>query len=131
MANLCWTNWVQQPFAPQFLLAHIGLHYKGVEMWALGDCLTGCLWLWVARDTKWGDYLWVMAFAQETLHFGLLNAGMDPDLYLWSLDAILLMQAAVFFGGGHKGVADRLYDIAGRLSLSGGQVSPQQGGKAQ
>lgn len=109
--NWLFSVWAVQPFAPQVLLGHIGLHLKGDMMWPFGDCVAGVLFLYYGLPNRWSWLLWIIAICQEVAHYA------QNDWYLATLDGLLALQLSVFFYYGGAGVADYLHSSARRSRL--------------
>lgn len=98
-----YTPW--QDFAPQ-------------DGWAMIDALCGVLILAIAFDRIWGWALWLCALIQIMVHGGYKIGLYDDVFYTDRLDNMLLVQLAIFYFIGGRGVTNRMHRCIDRLGLS-------------
>ena len=101
--------WVYNPASLAHLLKVAGMPARHEDMWALVDLASITLLAWSCRHLWWsviiaGAYLGALA-----LHVVAANAGLDYEQYETFLDAALVLQLAVIFVVGGRGLADLVF----------------------
>lgn len=116
---LAYTEW-----SPKMALDRIGIYTSSIQLWMIADSIIGAM-ATIAYRFWWGRALWAVCVVQILLHIGMEMKLFDPVVYTDDLlNAMLLVQLAIFFVIGGAGARDRasyLYRRTARLFMGRGQ----------
>lgn len=100
-------SWAPCPYAPVCMLnAVTGKVHHVPEIWAVCDCLIATYILTETGETWAGLSLFALFVAQGAIHFLYKVGGLNDTSYLIDLNAMFVLEAAVFLTAGAGGIAD-------------------------